>query len=210
MAAAALLAAGCTKSASDEPQKEQTIEWGGETYKVVTLSNGQTWFAENLRFVPDGATISDDPKDGSGIWYPIGADGKADKSDSLIKANGLFYSYAKLFGAEELTVDNVYNYENCQGLCPEGWHVPSRSEWVSFVGHADVCYDKDGNAVAAVDDSTAIPVCVRKDIAERRYRRRCSGFPRKMAGLRRHRCREGMGQGDRRFFRRADSERNLL
>ncbi len=39
-----------------------TVEWGGVKYKIVTLKDGRTWMAENLRYVPEGKTISSDPK----------------------------------------------------------------------------------------------------------------------------------------------------
>ena len=35
-----------------------TVEWGGVKYKIVTLKDGRTWMAENLRYVPEGKTIS--------------------------------------------------------------------------------------------------------------------------------------------------------
>lgn len=31
-----------------------TVEWGGVKYKIVTLKDGRTWMAENLRYVPEG------------------------------------------------------------------------------------------------------------------------------------------------------------
>lgn len=39
-------------------------------YKTVTLSNGTTWMAEPLCYLPKGYTPSTDPTADSHIWYP--------------------------------------------------------------------------------------------------------------------------------------------
>ena len=67
-----------------------TVEWGGVKYKIVTLKDGRTWMAENLRYVPEGKTISSDPKDGNGVWYPCNLSKAADPS--LAETAGLLYS----------------------------------------------------------------------------------------------------------------------
>ena len=66
-----------------------TVEWGGVKYKIVTLKDGRTWMAENLRYVPEGKTISNDPKDGNGVWYPCNLSKAADPS--LTETAGLLY-----------------------------------------------------------------------------------------------------------------------
>ncbi len=43
---------------------------GRVDYKTVTLKDGRTWMAENLRYVPEGKTPSSDPAEEAGIWYP--------------------------------------------------------------------------------------------------------------------------------------------
>ena len=52
-----------TEEPGGEPEDPNTLTYGGVTYKTVTLSNGQTWMAEPLRYVPDGMTVSSDPAD---------------------------------------------------------------------------------------------------------------------------------------------------
>lgn len=110
-----------------------TVEWGGVKYKIVTLKDGRTWMAENLRYVPDGKTISSDPKDGNGIWYPCNLSKAADPS--LVESNGLLYSYPLLLGmAGEMTGSNYNQYEGARGICPEGWHIPTMAEWLKLAG----------------------------------------------------------------------------
>ena len=110
-----------------------TVEWGGVKYKIVTLKDGRTWMAENLRYIPDGMTPSSDPADGSGVWYPCNMDKAADPD--LVESSGLFYSYPVLLGLDgELTAENYNQYEGVQGICPDGWHIPTMAEWLKLCG----------------------------------------------------------------------------
>ena len=110
-----------------------TVEWGGVKYKIVTLKDGRTWMAENLRYVPEGKTISSDPKDGNGVWYPCNLSKAADPS--LTETAGLLYSYPVMLGMTgEMTGTNFDQYEGAQGICPDGWHIPTRDEWLKLAG----------------------------------------------------------------------------
>lgn len=117
---------------SEEPTTP-TITWGGVDYKIVELEDGHTWMAENLRYVPDGKTVSSDPADNNGIWYPCGID-KAANPD-LVDKYGLIYSYPVLLGMTEGLSDNNYDkFEGVQGICPDGWHIPTKAEWLKLAG----------------------------------------------------------------------------
>ncbi|WP_418992636.1 fimbrillin family protein [Alistipes sp.] len=110
-----------------------TVEWGGVKYKIVTLKDGRTWMAENLRYVPEGKTPSSDPSDGNGVWYPCNLEKAADPA--LVETNGLLYSYPMLLGISgEFTADNFDKKEGVQGICPDGWHVPTMAEWLKLAG----------------------------------------------------------------------------
>ena len=76
---------------------------GGESYATRTIG-GRVWMAENVRFLPEGATIGED------VWYP----GDASKLATL----GYLYNYA--------TATN--------GICPDGWHVPTADELSLLIG----------------------------------------------------------------------------
>ena len=104
-----------------------TVEWGGVKYKIVTLKDGRTWMAENLRYVPEGKTISNDPKDGNGVWYPCNLSKAADPS--LTETAGLLYSYPVMLRMTgEMTGTNFDQYAGAQGICPDGWHIPTMAE----------------------------------------------------------------------------------
>ena len=107
--------------------------YDGVEYKTVTLADGNTWMAENLRFIPRGRTVSSNPAEDAGIWYPASnADKVADPA--LAETLGLLYDAATAFGAE-ITVDNAASFEGTQGICPTGWHIPTVAEMTGLVGH---------------------------------------------------------------------------
>lgn len=83
----------------DTPSDPESISWHGESYSTRTIG-GKVWFAENLRYLPTGATL------GEGVWYPSG-------NEANQATLGLLYNYATATTAN---------------LCPEGWHLPSKAE----------------------------------------------------------------------------------
>ena len=108
--------------------------YDGVEYKTVTLADGNTWMAENLRFIPRGRTVSSDPAEDAGIWYPAAnADKVADPA--LAESLGLLYDAATAFGVEAVTLDNASTFEGTQGICPGGWHIPTLAEMTGLVGH---------------------------------------------------------------------------
>ena len=109
--------------------------YDGVEYKTVKLADGNTWMAENLRFIPRGRTVSSDPAEDAGIWYPAAnADKVADPA--LAETLGLLYDAATAFGVESITADNAETFEGCQGICPTGWHIPTVAEMTGLVGHS--------------------------------------------------------------------------
>lgn len=130
----------------EEPQGPPTeVTHGGVTYKTVVLENGQVWLAENLRYIPEGKTPSADPADGNGLWYPTKVvDGAivAATDEEDVAALGYLYDYETAFGAT-ITEENFKTFEGTQGICPEGWHIPTRAEWLSLVGFSIKAADED-------------------------------------------------------------------
>ena len=110
------------------------FEYDGVRYSTVTLADGNTWMAENLRFVPRGLTVSSDPKEDAGIWYPAANEGKT-ADPALVGTLGLLYDAATAFGVAEITAENAATFEGTQGICPTGWHVPTVAEMTGLVGH---------------------------------------------------------------------------
>lgn len=78
-------------------------ERDGETYEKVTVGN-QVWMAENLRYAAAGSYKSPDA--------PV--------------SYGRLYSWNILMNGEPASATNP---SRVQGLCPDGWHIPSDAEW---------------------------------------------------------------------------------
>ncbi len=108
--------------------------YDGIEYKTVTLADGNTWMAENLRFIPRGKTVSSDPLEDAGIWYPA-ANAEKTADPALAETLGLLYDAAAAFGVDAVTVENAAAFEGAQGICPPGWHIPTAAEMTGLVGH---------------------------------------------------------------------------
>lgn len=141
--AAALLCVGCDKNENGnggkEPEDPTKLVYGGVTYNLVTLADGNTWMAENLRYVPDGKTVSADPTVAAGVWYPYTFDGTdcvAATDEESVSKYGLLYNAATAFGVDGITADNAASLAGTQGICPDGWHIPTFDELLNLVGKA--------------------------------------------------------------------------
>lgn len=95
-------------------------------YKYVTIGV-QTWMAENLRYLPSvaGPEISSET---TPLYYVYDYNG-----DNVIEAKthlnyntyGVLYNWQ---AAIEGTLSSEAN-KRTQGVCPQGWHLPSLKEW---------------------------------------------------------------------------------
>lgn len=101
-----------------------SVSWGGVDYPTVTLADGSTWMACNLRYVPAGKSVSADPSDGRGVWYPCNESKQPSADESFIAEHGYLYS------AEAAHGGSVRDGEAAvRGICPEGWHLPTEAEF---------------------------------------------------------------------------------
>jgi len=99
----------------------------GNNYRTIDIGE-QVWMAENLNTsrYADGSAIplvAD-----SADWTKLEVDEKAycwfDNSDSMRNIYGALYSWAAASGGQQ-----VMEGEALQGLCPDGWHLPSDEDW---------------------------------------------------------------------------------
>ncbi len=106
-----------------------------KTYKTVKLG-GQEWFAENLAYLPEvypgNVGSNDDGYENKLMYYVYGYFGtdvaEAKASDTYKTAGVLYNWYAAAGGTVGSDPSAVPS--GVQGPCPDGWHVPSRAEWV--------------------------------------------------------------------------------
>lgn len=126
-------------------QEGTVIEYAGEKYKTVKMKDGRVWMAENLRYVPTGITPSNDLNNvKAGVYYPVVMNsGKTavefSTSEDVIKTNGYLYQTEVALGLKvgDLTsIDQAKGLEGVQGICPDGWHIPTINELTGLVGKA--------------------------------------------------------------------------
>ncbi len=150
---------------------ENYFVYDGETYNIVTLSDGSVWMADNLRYVPAGYTPSSDPADFNGLWYPytldyaqaetdgalaVNLDAKyvvVDTSDDAVKQYGYLYDVEAAFGKRINSADDFSDFEGAQGICPPGWHVPTKMEYFTLVGSSNGMTDNTNALFYETDDS---------------------------------------------------------
>lgn len=95
----------------------------GQVYKTV-LINHQWWMADNLRYGQWIMSSTEQSNNNIPEMYYY-------SDDSLRNATyGGLYSW-----------DEAKNYDTSpKGLCPEGWHIPNKKEWVSLIENIDQWY----------------------------------------------------------------------
>ena len=124
----------------------------GHKYKTVQIGN-QTWMAENLNYI-DTLKMGCSKIDG----YRFCSEATClDRQNKTCDVVGAFYTWAAAVDSARLVSESV-NPEKCcfcgakcsmpaqvQGICPDGWHLPSDDEWktlfisvggVDFAGQA--------------------------------------------------------------------------
>jgi len=112
LALSALMFAGYGGKVSSAPPATATFADGrdGKTYRSVTIG-AQTWMAENLNYEAENSKCYND------------------SPDSCAKYGRLYDWNTAMGGAPE----SFKVPSGVQGVCPAGWHVPSRKEWMTLV-----------------------------------------------------------------------------
>ena len=119
----------------------------GNTYNVVAIGN-QLWMAENLKvthypdntpipFIEDNATwgaLGDNDTDDAYCYY--------DNSFANADIYGALYTYAAAVNGDTVG-------KGVQGVCPDGWHLPSGMEWfdLEFYIRNDGHFETAGTAL---------------------------------------------------------------
>ena len=118
-------------------------ERDGKTYKTVKIGT-QTWMAENLNYNALGSKCyGEDGEIVMGFDEEKREHVYVQLSDNEIKANcvkyGRLYNFATAMGLPYNCNASVCTSQNVkyQGICPEGWHIPSNAEWDKLVQYAD-------------------------------------------------------------------------
>ena len=95
-----------------QPVAQETVtDFDGIRYKTVLIGD-QLWMAENLRSTHD-------------------ANGKKIKRICYQLISENCEEFGGMYAWDDLNIDE--NNDDLQGICPEGWHIPSDTEWSIFI-----------------------------------------------------------------------------
>src|SRR5574344_393885 len=107
-----------------------------QTYRIVTIGS-QTWMAENLKYLPSVVR----PRTGSQTtphYYVYGYNG-TNVTDAKATAYSVYYNtYGVLYNwpaAMNGAASSTTNPSGVQGVCPDGWHLPSDAEWTELTNY---------------------------------------------------------------------------
>jgi uncharacterized protein (TIGR02145 family) len=108
------------------------VTFSGYTYASIVLGNGQEWMSENLRTTTyaNGDPIPNVTNDVQ--WSNLTTGAWAHYDNNSMYEN----PYGKLY--------NWYTVDDPRNVCPNGWHVPSESEWNTLIGYLDPSLDALG------------------------------------------------------------------
>ena len=123
----------------------------GNVYDAVQMGE-QLWMAENLRSTryADGTEIPMGDSTFFGVPYRYLPNG----AESNVSTCGYLYNYAAAIG----TNANAGGTAGVQGVCPDGWHVPSDAEWTQLTDYvssqSDFVMGNDAQNIAKAMAST--------------------------------------------------------
>ena len=106
-------------------------DYDGNVYNTVKIGN-QCWTKENLKTThyTDGTEILAGTAASDTIPYRYAPN----NDDSNVSTYGYLYNWAASMNG---AASSVANPSGVQGICPEGWHVPSNAEWTQLKTNAN-------------------------------------------------------------------------
>ena len=133
-----ILCVSCSRELTDDLLDQRD----GRVYRTVKIRD-QIWMAENLAYMPYVSELISD----SGIWV-YGYDGKStDWAQGLqnYKVFGCLYSWTVAMDISNDYRSSLWNGSDSlhQGICPDGWHLPSDEEWQTLEDNIDTNPDFD-------------------------------------------------------------------
>ena len=120
----------------------------GNSYPTVRIGE-QCWMAENLQCTQydteserAGATLDTSERNTEAPYYIDGRDTEFSHAENLTDGQrselGLLYNWAAAMGyasAEEAEAQTDAYEGTRQGICPNGWHMPSQAEWETLFNY---------------------------------------------------------------------------
>jgi uncharacterized protein (TIGR02145 family) len=135
------------------PEAPTVTDIDGNVYKTLKIGN-QCWMRENLRceHYPDGSDVLE----GTTISTTTGYRYNYTTSTIPFEQRGYYYNWAAVMNG---ATSSTANPSGVQGICPDGWHVPSTSEWNQLINYVRsqslyVCGSNNNNVAKALASTT--------------------------------------------------------
>ena len=104
----------------------------GNSYDAIQIGN-QVWMTDNLRTTryADGSTIplGDSNSYTEPYRYAPGLNQSNEENMSNVTQYGYLYNWSAVM---HVASSSTSNPSGVQGICPDGWHVPSDAEWTEL------------------------------------------------------------------------------
>ena len=135
----------CDRNGSDDPDNSDNPGGNGTTGQIVSNAvtdidgnhydavwiDGKLWMKDNLKTTKfaDGTPIE---LDGESGWTDEVLRFYPNDDASTVGTYGYLYDwYAVMHG----NASSAANPSGVQGICPDGWHVPSKAEWAQMLDY---------------------------------------------------------------------------
>jgi uncharacterized protein (TIGR02145 family) len=137
------------------PGTETIVDYDGNTYNTVQIGN-QCWMRENLRTTHyangDSIPLGINTSTSSTIAYRF----YPNSNENNVSTYGYLYNWPAVMGGSPSSSSNP---SGVQGICPNGWHVPSDSEWTQLTDYVSeqiryVCGNDSINIAKALASTT--------------------------------------------------------
>ena len=124
---------------------EGYVELAGVRYSTREMKDGKVWMTENLRYIPEGYTPCDDMTNvTAGVYYPLTLNTAENgmvfsQNTYVIEEQGYLYQSEVALGLKVGDIqdeEKAKSLEGVQGICPEGWHIPTADDIMGLVGKA--------------------------------------------------------------------------
>lgn len=141
---------GCNKDddIADNTITRTVTDYDGNVYSTVKIGE-QCWMRENLKTTHFANGVAIPIVEGENSWGALDRVDKAycysQNTTSNANTYGALYNWAAAMNGE-LSSDE--NPSGVQGVCPDGWHLPSDNEWKElemYLGMSQVDADGTGN-----------------------------------------------------------------
>ena len=122
---------GCSNDDDGTPPNSFTDARDGNVYRTVTIGN-QVWMAENLKYLP-GVVGPEAGSTSTPYYYVNNYNGLiVSEAKALDNYNtyGVLYNWPAAMAGE---LSSETNPSGVQGICPNGWHLPSPGEWQELI-----------------------------------------------------------------------------